>query len=179
MSGGVPCVHAAHHEVRVPGSMPGEGRHAHAITSTSGVMMSFSCIVWLLAHAVPSTHVTASRVETPRTPHGATAGVTRAAPHRRLALARRKFHAIWGLAARDLARSDTDRRRVDVRWVRPVGARPCHVADLLRVREACTSERARRDQDLSGAPLCLCSESVSLCVNNSRTVSPLCNVSGS
>ena len=34
---------------------------------------------------------------------------------------------------RDLARSDIGRRRVGLRWVRPVGACPCSVADLLRV----------------------------------------------
>ena len=77
----------------------------------------------------------------------------RATPHGRLALSRRKFHATWGLVARDLARSDTDRRRAGERWVRPVGARPRRVADGLRMREACESERARRDPYLSGARL--------------------------
>src|SRR5262245_36921748 len=123
------------------------------MTSASGVMTFFSCIVWLLSSAVPSTRVAASCVETPRTPHSATAGVTRATPHGRLALSRRKFHATWGLVARDLARSDTDRRRAGGRWVRPVGARPRRVADGLRMREACESERARRDPYLSGATL--------------------------
>src|ERR671930_745354 len=60
---------------------------------------------------------------------------------------------VW--AARDRARSDTDRRRVGVRWGRPVGARPRRVADGLRVREACVSARARRDAYLSGATLFL------------------------
>jgi hypothetical protein len=99
--------------------------------------------------------VAASRVETPRTPHGTTEGVTRAAPHGHLALSRRKFHATWDLAAQDLARSDTDRHRVAVRWVRLVGARPRSVADCLRVREAYEFERVRRDPYLSCARLCL------------------------
>src|SRR4029450_9767989 len=94
-----------------------------AITSTSGVITSFSCIRSLLLHPVPWTRVLTSRVATPRTPHGVPAGVTRTARHGRLALSRRKFHATWGLAARDRARSDPDRRRVAVRWVRPGGAR--------------------------------------------------------
>jgi len=58
-------------------------------------------------------------------------------------------------AARDRARSDTDRRRVGVQWGRPVGARPRRVAACLRVREACVAARARRDASLSCATLCL------------------------
>ena len=50
-----------------------------------------------------------------------------------------------GWAARDLVTADIDRRRVGVRWVRPVGARPRSVAAYLRVREACESERARKE----------------------------------
>src|SRR4051812_40888303 len=68
-----------------------------AITSTPGVITSFSCIRCLLPHPVPWTRVVTSRVETPRTPHGAAEGVTRAALHGRLALSLRKFHATWGL----------------------------------------------------------------------------------
>ena len=54
----------------------------------------------------------------------------RATPYRRLTLSRRKFHATWGLVARDRARAETDRRRVGVWWVRRVGARPRRVADM-------------------------------------------------
>src|SRR4029450_6784227 len=68
-----------------------------AITSTAGVITSFSCIRCLLLHPVPWTRVLPSRGETPRTPHGAAAGVTRTALHGRLALSRRKFHATRGL----------------------------------------------------------------------------------
>src|SRR4029453_12970425 len=68
-----------------------------AFTSTSGVITSFSCIRCLLLHPVPWTRVLTSRVETPRTPHGAAEGVTRTALHGRLALSCRKFHATWGL----------------------------------------------------------------------------------
>jgi hypothetical protein len=52
-------------------------------------------------------------------------------------------------------RAETDRRRVGVWWVRLVGARPRRVADCLRVREACASERARRNPYLSCVRLCL------------------------
>jgi len=38
-----------------------------------------------------------------------------------------------GTGRPETARSDTDRRRVGVRWVRPVGARPRSVAAYLRV----------------------------------------------
>src|SRR3977135_469879 len=68
-----------------------------AITSTSGVITSFSCIQCLLLHPVLWTRVLTSRVETPQTPHGAAAGVTRTALHGRLALSRCKFHATWRL----------------------------------------------------------------------------------
>src|SRR4029434_118038 len=68
-----------------------------AITSTSGVITSFSCIRCLLLHPVPWTRVVPSGVETPRTPHGAAEGLTRTALYGRLALSRRKFHATWGL----------------------------------------------------------------------------------
>src|SRR4029450_9478175 len=53
-----------------------------AITSTSGVITSFSCIRCLLPYPVPWTRVVTSRIETPRTPHGAAEGVTHASPTR-------------------------------------------------------------------------------------------------
>src|SRR6266436_1823168 len=74
-----------------------------AMTSTPGVIMSFSCISLLLLQPVPCARVAASRAETPRTPHGA-AGVARAsaAPHERLALSSASFIPS-GSAARDRA----------------------------------------------------------------------------
>src|SRR5262245_10664113 len=53
-----------------------------------------------------------------------------------------------GWAARDLVSADIDRRRVGETG----RARPHSVADCLRVREACVSERARRHQHLSCIP---------------------------
>src|SRR4029453_7575788 len=53
-----------------------------AITSTSGVITSFSCIRCLLPYPVPWTRVVTSRIETPRTPHSAAEGVTHASPTR-------------------------------------------------------------------------------------------------
>src|SRR5882724_6222395 len=70
-----------------------------AITSTPGVITSFSCIALLLLQPVPCARVAASCVETPRTPQRAAGGMTRdgAAPHGRLTLSLRKFHTTWGL----------------------------------------------------------------------------------
>src|SRR3989442_1179575 len=102
-----------------------------AMTSTPGVITSFSCIVLLLPHSVLCARVAASRVETPRTPHGA-AGVARAsvAPHERLpslpqvsyhpGSAARAARESWGwnrssAPAEGLRPSQTERARTDRR----------------------------------------------------------------
>src|SRR2546423_14147973 len=63
-----------------------------AMTSTPGVITSFSCIGLLLPHAVPCARVAGSRVETPHRPYEA-AGMARAnaTPHARLALSAASF----------------------------------------------------------------------------------------
>src|SRR5438874_10707953 len=105
-----------------------------AITSTPGVMMSFSCIVGLL-HPMPWPRVAASRPETPRPPHGAAAGVTHA-QHLTGACPclSASFIPPGGWAARDPVRC---RDGLGMRLRRYPSRR---VADRLRMREACDSE---------------------------------------
>src|SRR4029453_4098493 len=108
-----------------------------AMTSTPGVITSFSCIGLLLSHAVPSARVAASRHEIPRTSSGA-ARVVR----ERLALSSARCILPAGCGPRP-------RRRLGgARLVPPLQ----RVADLLRLREACSSERGRTDRGLSLLP---------------------------
>jgi hypothetical protein len=105
--------------------------------------------MWLLSHLVHWTCVATSHGETSACPTELQQAVARAAPHRLLALSLRKFHTIWGLGS---PRSRVLRHRRAPRecMVDETGREPPRcVADLLRVREACQSERGRREPCLS------------------------------
>src|SRR4029450_9864242 len=91
-----------------------------AMTSTPGVITSFSCIGLLLSHAVPSTRVVRERLA--------------------LSSARCILPAGCGPRPR--------RCLGGARLVLPLQ----RVADLLRLREACSSERGRTDRGLSLLP---------------------------
>src|SRR5262245_58330467 len=113
-----------------------------AMTSTPGVITSFSCIGLLLLYAVPSARVAASRIETPRTSSGA-ARVVR----ERLALSAARYQrpGACGPTPHGPPAGGTSRAPLQ------------RVADLLRLREACSSERGRTDRHLSLLPALLMS----------------------